>query len=240
MRAQNSTPLPAVLAKVQADLADMAQSSEAEVASTANTFKSLAAQADTILKRAAAIVACVENENMSGVLSTVQSLCLTVSGLMEQKLDAARSVLLTLKQEEALLNQLAQVTHRQSAISSHLEALSVLTNVEVAQLGSVGADFLILAKELSVFSKSISQQTRELSGNAENRTQSVGESGQKLAATVPRLRGELNEMEIGIGENLTVIGAGLQELARIPRTVPGLRTGDVGANRRRRRSHSGP
>lgn len=213
---QHSTKWSAVLAQVEADLAGLTQSGETEVASASNTFKNLAAQADAILKRAASIVACVENESMNLVLPAVQSLCLTVSGLMEQKLGAANSVLLTLKEEEALLNQLAQVTLRQGAISAHLEALSVLTNVEVAQLGSVGSDFLILAKELAAFSKSISQQTLELSGNAERRVQSVEESGQQLAASVPRMRGELNQMEAGIGENLSVIGAGLQELARIP------------------------
>jgi hypothetical protein len=220
MRAEHNTLLstnwPGVLAQVRADLLGMARSGETEIASASNTFRSLAAQADAILKRTASIVACVENESMSLVLPTVQSLCLTVSGFMEQKLDAANAVLQTLKEEENLLNQLAEVTQRQGAISAHLGALSVLTNVEVAQLGSMGSDFLILAKELAAFSKSISQQTLELSSNAEHRTHSVEESRQQLAATVPRMRGELNQMEIGIGENLSVIGAGLQEMARVP------------------------
>jgi len=216
MRAQHNTQWPAVLAQVRAELAEMTRSGETEVASASNTFKSLASQSDAILKRAASIVACVENESMSLVLPAVQSLCLTVSGFMEQKLDAANAVLGTLRQEESLLNQLSEVTQRQGAISGHLEALSVLTNVEVAQLGSVGSDFLILARELSAFSKSISQQTMELSNSAEGRTQSVEESRQQLAATVPRMRAELNQMETGIGENLSVIGGGLQQLARIP------------------------
>ncbi len=216
MSFENNSQFIAVLTQVQGELTSLAHSSETEIASTANTFKSLAGQADAILKRAATIVACVEKESVGAVLPAVQALCLTVSSFLENQFDAAASILVSLQEEKNLLNQLTRVTHRQGAISSHLEALSVLTNVEVAQLGSAGTDFLILAKELSVFSKSIARQTLELAANAESRNHSVEESRQRLAATVPQLRGELNRMEAGINENMNVIGVGLSELARVP------------------------
>ena len=130
-----------MLAGAGADLERLARSSETEIEAVAHAFKSLASQADTILQQAAAIVGCVEKESMGSVLASVQSLCLTVKDFLGRRLEAATTILATLREEEKLLRQLIRVTQSQEAIARHLRALSVLTNVEVAHLGSTGSNF---------------------------------------------------------------------------------------------------
>jgi hypothetical protein len=204
------------LAETQAVLARLGSEGEVAMEVAARTFKGLAGQADAILKGAGAIAACVDPQNLGDVLDAIQSLCLTVSVLLERRLAAAASILNSLKEEDRLLKQLTQITHRQEAIASHLGTLSVLTDVEVARLGSAGGDFVVLARELSSFSKAISQQTLELSHRTVSRHKAIEESGRELAATVPRLRADLNRMESGIGEQLQHIGSLLQQLSKIP------------------------
>jgi hypothetical protein len=216
MTAQKKAEYLAALADVQAGLDGTARSSETQVELAANSFKRLAGQAETILNLTAAIVGCVETERMGSVLPAVQSLCESVNVSMDRKMDAANSILVALNEEEDLLKKLTQVTQRQVAISAHLEALSVLTNVEVARLGSVGGDFRFLAQELSSFSKAIVQDNLELEGHTEKHTLIIKESREELAASLPQLRGELDRMEAEIGKTLQAIGADLVHLSSIP------------------------
>ena len=204
------------LAGTQAVLAQVASEGEVAMEHTARAFRGLAEQSDAILKGAGAIVACVDPQSQDDVLDAVQSLCLTITVLLEQRLDAAASILGALQEEDRLLKKLTQITWRQEAIASHLAALSVLTDVEVAQLGSAGGDFVVLARELSSFSKAISQQTLELSSRTVSRHKAIEESGRELAATVPLLRADLNRMESGIGEQLQRISFLLEQMATIP------------------------
>ena len=205
-----------VLAGTQAVLEQVASEGEEAVEVAARTFRSLAEQSETVLKGAGAIVACVDPQGAADVLTAVQSLCLTVTSLLERRLDAASSILTSLEEEGRLLKKLTQITYRQETIASYLSALSVLTDVEVARLGAAGGDFMVLARELSSFSKAISQQTLELSSKTVSRHRAIEESGRELAATIPELRADLNRMESGIQEQLQVISSLLEQLAKIP------------------------
>jgi len=206
----------AVLAGAEADLKRLLRSSETEIEAVSQVFKSLANQADTILKQAAAIVGCIEKESMGRVLASVQSLCLTVKDFLGRRLQAATTILETLREEEKLLRQLIHVTRGQEAIARRLRALSVVTNVEVAHLGSTGDNFQLLAQELSSFSKSLTEQTIELARDTESRQQTIVETRNELAASLPRLHGEMKRMEDDIGETLRVIEAGLSQQAEVP------------------------
>ncbi len=206
----------ALLAGAGADLERLARSSEAEIESVSQAFKSLASQADAILQPAAAIVGSIEKESMASVLASVQSLCLTVKDFLGRRLEAATAILGTLREEEESLLHLISVTQSQEAIARHLRALSLLTNVEVAHLGSAGDNFQLLAQELSSFSKSLMQQTLELSHDTESRQQTIAETRSELAANLPRLRGEMTRMEDDIGKTLQAIAAGLSQQAEVP------------------------
>lgn len=205
-----------VLASAQADLNGLAQQSETEIGLVARVFKNLAGQADTILKKAAAIVDCVEQEGTGAVLAQVQSLCVAVRVFLEQRLEAATTILKALESEEKLLRKLTQVMQRQEAVASQLKALSVLTNVVVAQLGSVGHDFHLLARELAAFSQSVSVQTRDLANHTRNSQGTIAESRRELAVDLPRLRGEMVRMQDDIGKTLQAIDSGLGQLAIVP------------------------
>jgi hypothetical protein len=216
LKADRKAEFLALLAGAGAELERLARSSESEIESVSHAFKGLAAQADTILQQAAAIVGCIEKESMGSVLASVQSLCLTVKDFLGQRLEAATTILGTLQEEEKSLLQLIRVTQGQEAIARHLRALSVLTNVEVARLGSSGGNFQLLAEELSSFSKSLTQQTMELACDTKSRQQTIAETRNELASSLPQLRSEMTRMEDGIGKALRVIHAGLSQQADVP------------------------
>ena len=179
-------------------------------------FKGLATQAEILLKQAATIVSCVEKESMSSVLSSVQSLCLTLREFLGRRLKAATAILETLQQQEQLLLQLILITQNQEGIASHLRALSVLTNVEVARLGSTGGNFQLLAQELSKFSKSLASQTLELARDTAGHQQTIASTRRELAANLPRLRSEMSHMEEDLAKTLRVIDADLSRQSSIP------------------------
>jgi hypothetical protein len=155
MCATRKENLLAGLVAARADLTELARASEVEVQAVLHAFKGLASQTDMILKQAAAIVGCVQEKSMGSVLSSVQALSLTIRDFLGQRLQAVSTIVETLQDEENLLLRLIVLTQSQEAISRHLRALSVLTNVEVAHLGSAGGNFQLLAQELSTFSKAL-------------------------------------------------------------------------------------
>jgi hypothetical protein len=204
------------LTNANADLASLAQSSEREIATVMQAFNNLAGQTEKILKQAAAIVNSVSDESVTSVSVHVRSLSVTVQQFLKERLEAATTILQTLQQEERLLRQLTWVTHCQEAVAGHLRALSVLTNVEVAQLGCVGSGFQFLARELYAFAKSVTEQTLELARHAESRKRALEETRRDLAASLPELRMELDRMESDLGERLQIIEDGLGKLGSIP------------------------
>lgn len=205
-----------VLAGAQADLNRLNRSSATEIDSVGRAFKGLAGQAEILLQQAAAIVGCVQQSTMTTVLSSVQSFCQSVRHSLEERLDAATAILGTLQDEENLLRHLMVVTQSQEAIARHLRALSVLTNVEVARLGSTGGNFQLLAQELSTFSKSLARQTLELARDTENRKQTIADTRKELGASLLRLRGEMTRMADDIAKTLRVIEDSLQQQASLP------------------------
>jgi hypothetical protein len=206
----------AVLTAAGASLDRLARSSETEIEAVARSFKSLAGQADTILKQAGAIVGRIENEGMGSVLGSVQSLCLTVKDFLGRRLEAATTILGTLREEEKLVRQLIPITRSQEAIARHLSALSVLTNVEVAHLGGRGGNFHRLAQELASFSRLLTQQTLEMARDTERRQQTIALTRNELACSLPRLRGEMTGMEEDIENTLRVIEEELSQQAEVP------------------------
>lgn len=210
------TRMTARLVAAQAELTRLASSSETEVSAVTYAFRSLAGEAGQILRQSAGIVASVGNENMSTALSTVQALSDTVQTFLGQRVDAATSILETLQAAEILLSRLAWATQCQEGIAGHLKALSVLTNVEVAQMGEAGSGFQFLARELYTFARSVSEQTQELARQSQGRRQALEETRRELAASLPGLHAELLRSESDLSETLRVIGEGLSQLASIP------------------------
>ena len=189
MNAEEQTECLMLLANAAAQLDGLGRQSEAEIGRMTRVFKNMASQAATILQKVGALVGCVEQDT-GAVLAQVQSLCVAVRAFLERRLEAATSILRALESEENQLRTLTKVMQRQEAVASQLKALSVLTNVEVAQLGSVGGDFHLLACELAAFSESVSAQTRDLAGHTRSSQRTIAESRRELAKDLPRLRGK--------------------------------------------------
>jgi chromosome segregation ATPase len=182
----------------------------------ARAFEGLAGHTDTIVSLAAAIVGCVENENVSSVLPQVQTLGAAARVFIGDRLQATTGILETVTTEVKLLRQLSRVAGDQEAIAFEIKALSVLTNIEVARLGTVGAGFHYLAQELANFSKSVIEDTKELARHTDGRRAAIEETRRVLSAELPRLREELARIEVELGNALAVVDASLTQLSSTP------------------------
>ena len=216
MRNEEKAEFVATLAGTRAGLHALAGSSESAIEIVSRAFKELAGQADAILKAAASIVACVENENLGTVLAKVRGLCSSVKAFLEHRLEAASAIIEMLKEEEKLLRRLNRVRVRQEGVAAHLKGLSVLTNVEVARLHGLGGDFELLARELSQFSKTVFEQTRELAGHTQDCERTLVETRRELSASLPQLRREMTHLVEDIGQALQTIETDLAQLESIP------------------------
>ena len=200
----------------QEELKLFEESANRSVESVTESFKSLAAQSDLILKRAATIVGYVESESMRNAPASVESLCEMVKDLLAKKLTAAESMLGALAHEEILLGQLNRVTARQETIASRLKTLSVLTNVEAAHLSDAGGAFHLLAQELSAFSRSVTTQTLELASHTDAHKGTIRKIRLELTNDLPKLQSEVGRIEQDIAVVLRTIDSSLQSLSSLP------------------------
>jgi hypothetical protein len=204
------------LEKAKSELEAVSRASESQIGSVARVFEGLAGQADTILKLVAAMVGCIDNESVSSALPKVQTLGAAARRFIGDRLQATAGILETVTREVKLLRRLSQVTRGQAAIALETKALSVLTNIEVARLGAVGAGFQYLARELADFSKSVTAETQKLAGHADSRKAAIEETRRVLAAELPCLREELARIEVDLGNALAVVDSSLVQLSRTP------------------------
>ena len=216
MSVETRTNAVRTLKKANDELQSLARTTESEIESVVRMFESLAANADTILKLAGAIVGCVENESVGSILPKVQTLGATARRFIEERLQATTGIVETVTTEVRLLRQVSLVTGSQTAIAFETKALSVLTNIEVARLGTVGADFQYLAGELADFSKSLTEDTRELVSHTDRRRAAVEETNHALAAELPRLREALARIEVDLGNAVAQVDSSLVQLSRTP------------------------
>ena len=204
------------LEKAKGELQAMARAIESKIGLVARAFEGLAGHTDTIVSLAAAIVGCVENESVSSVLPQVQTLGAAARVFIGDRLQATTGILETVTTEVNLLRQLSRVAGDQEAIAFEIKALSVLTNIEVARLGTVGAGFHYLAQELANFSKSVIEDTKELARHTDGRRAAIEETRRVLSAELPRLREELARIEVELGNALAVVDASLTQLSSTP------------------------
>src|SRR5208282_318848 len=123
------------LENVTGKLQALACTTEIQVRSVAKVFEDMAGHTSTILKTAAALVGCVEKENIAAVMPKVQILGAAARRFIGDRLQASAGILKTVDTEVNLLQQLSVVSRNQEAIAVQIKALSVLTNIEVAHLG---------------------------------------------------------------------------------------------------------
>lgn len=206
----------ATLETARHELCAMARVVDHEIGTVAKAFAGLAGHSDTIVSLAAAIVARVENDDVISLLPKVQTLGGAARNFIGDRLHATAGILETVTAEVRLLHQLSLVTHSQEEIAVEIKALSVLTNIEVAHLGPVGAGFQYLAHELADFSRSVSADTRELASRTNDRRSAIEKTKRVLLAEIPRMREKLARIEIDLGHALAVVDSSLIQLSRTP------------------------
>ncbi len=204
------------LKKATGELQALAITTETEIGAVARTFEGLAGYADTIMLLAAAIVECVENESVRSVLPKVQALGAAARQFMEERLQATAGILETVTKEVNVLGELSRVTQGQAAIAIETKALSVLTNIEVAHLGDVGAGFQYLARELAGFSKSVTDDIQELARHTEVRRAAIEDTRRVLSDELPCLRESVARIEVDLANALATVESSLTQLSGAP------------------------
>jgi len=216
MSVETRTEAVRTLERAKDELQVLSRATESEIESVARAFEGLAGNADTILNLAGAIVGCVENEGVSSVLPKVQTLGAAARRFIGERLRATTGIVETVKTEVKLLFEFSLVAGNQTAIAFETKELSVLTNMEVARLGTVGAGFQYLSSQLADFSKSLAEDTRELGRHTDGHRATIEETKVVLGAELPPLREKLARTEVGLGNALAHVDSSLTQLSRIP------------------------
>jgi hypothetical protein len=204
------------LERARTELQLIASATESLVRTASSTFQELAGHTDAMLSLAATIVGCVENESIRSILPKTQALGAAARQVIGERLQATSGILETVAIETHVLHQLAQVTSQQAQIAMKTKALSVLTNVEVAHLGSVAAGFQYLAHELADFSKILMEDSMTLESRTEGRRIAIEETRRLLSSELPRLREKLGIIEKDLGKDLAALDSSLSSLSGSP------------------------
>lgn len=194
----------------------VARATESEIEAVAKTFAGLTGYTDTILQLTSAIVASVESEEMTAVLPTVSRLGAVAKRFIGERLKATSSILEMVTAEVKLLRKLSLITRGQAVIARKTKALSVLTNIEVAHLGAMGENFQHLARQLTDFSQSLTNDIHELTGHTDLRRAAIEETRVALSAELPRQRKTLAHIEVELTNALAVAEVSLTRLSRTP------------------------
>jgi hypothetical protein len=211
-----STEAAAELEKVGEELGAVLRDTELEIGALAGGFEGLARATRLVLEGTAAVVGCAEGTAVQSLPLRVEQLDRSTRDFLQERLTATAGILDTVTGEAALLGRLTRQTQAQRAIARETEMLRVLTNIEVARLGAVGASFEYLAHELSDFSQAVAKSTGELMGHTEERRKTVEETRRTLSREVPRMREEFGSMEEGLGDAVSAVASIVHDLAETP------------------------
>lgn|GEM_PF-2112050 len=204
------------LEKAAQELQSLLRDSGKEIDTAGKNFQDLASRTDAILKLAAGVIACVEDEGVSSILSKVQTLGDAARQFIQERLRGTAGILEIVTAEARSLGRLSQLTRSQHSIARETQMLSVLTNIEVASLGQAGAGFGYLARQLDDFSQSVAKDTKELTGQTDERKAETEETRRMLAIELPRMREEFARIEADLADALAAVDSGLTELAGTP------------------------
>ena len=207
---------PLILRRLENELGTILAESEREMQQLGADFEGLARETNAILAAAGTIAGCAESERIASVLPRVQKLGERARAFIGERLGATAGILETVVAEAAQLERLGELTRGQKAIVKETEMLRVLTNIEVARLGEVGAGFQYLAAELDDFSRTVAESTRELTRHTEERRTGIEETRRTLAVELPQMREDFARMEESLGNAQSLVDSTLAEMFQTP------------------------
>ena len=218
MKIVNREEIVGVLENARCELTSLNNTTENEIRLVSTAFERLTHHTDTILHLTAELVASAESESVTSVLSTVRGLAEAANRFIEQRLQAAKGVLETVAAEGRLLRQLSLATREQAVIARKTKALSVLTNIEVARLGSSGRGFEHLARQLADFSQSLSDDVQRLAHDTDTHRLAIEASSHSLSAELPRQRQTMARIAADLEKAVAAAESGLARLSSTPAT----------------------
>jgi hypothetical protein len=204
------------LKKLENELRTVVADSEKEIGTLVHGFEGLARETGLILDTAGDIVGFAESERMASVLPRVQSLGAAAKSFIQDRLAGTAGILETVTAEAALLEKLAHLTRGQRAIVRETEMLRVLTNIEVARLGEVGAGFQYLAQELDDFSRAVARSTNELTTQTDERRKAIEETRRTLKVELPQMRVDLARIDASLEADVDMVEGTLGQLRQTP------------------------
>ncbi|MGA8528862.1 MAG: hypothetical protein WB622_04050, partial [Acidobacteriaceae bacterium] len=195
--AAGSTQAHALRTTVDA-LGTVLEASECEIGQLASEFEGMAQATQAMVESAAAIVGCSKDERVQVVLTSVHELSAATRSFLHQRLESTAGIVETVTAEADLLTRLAQLTRAQKAIVRETAMLRVLTNIEVARLGEVGAGFEYLARELDDLATAVAESIGALTAHTEERRREIDATRRTLTAELPRMREEYGQLETAL------------------------------------------
>jgi methyl-accepting chemotaxis protein len=210
------------LEQAEGRIASLLREAESAIAAVAGGFEGLAKQIDGVLQQAGEIIVCVQDERVLSMLPRVQSLGGAARVFIHERLQATAGVLEMVVAEAGLLERLSQLTRGQRSIARETQTLSVLTNIEVARLGQLGAGFQYLAHQLDEFSQSVGADTKQLAAHTEERQSSLHETRRRFTAGLPRIQKEFARIEEDLEGALCKAAASQNQLGRVPEQFRGV------------------
>jgi hypothetical protein len=205
-----------MLLELEDELQALMRDAEKEMENLGRDFEGLARETGVVLETAAVIVGCAEGERLSSVLPQVENLGAAAKTFIRGRLGASSGILDTVIAEEKLLKHLSHLTRGQKAIVRETEMLRVLTNIEVARLGEVGAGFQYLAHELDDFSQSVARSTNELTCHTDERGKAIEETRRTLGVELPEMREQFTHIEESLANAVREVGTTLAQLVDTP------------------------
>ncbi len=198
------------------ELGIVLEESQGQISRLAGDFEGMAQATHTMVEGAAAIVRCADGEQIPQVLAAVQALNTATQTFLHRRLESTATVVETVTAEATLLERLARLTQAQKAIVRETAMLRVLTNIEVARLGDVGAGFGYLARELDDFATAVAESIAALAKHTEERRAEIEGTRSSLTAEMPRMREEYGQLEGALTRAHGEMDTTLAELKQTP------------------------
>lgn len=189
---------------------------EHEIGAVAVGFEELGRTTSSILDDAAIIIACVEDHRFLSILDTSKSVVDATGQFVRLRLQSVADVRAVLNTEARLLDQLSFHTRQQKSIARKIQALSVLTKIEVARLGGLGTGFDYLACELASFAESIATDTRILASQTDDSKTVIEMTKHMLDGEFRHIQRESARLEVELENALSKVKQGIAKLSAIP------------------------
>jgi methyl-accepting chemotaxis protein len=209
------------LRRAAQELGGLLDDSRQEIEALGRDFEALAQRTDAVLELAAKLVGSEGCGRALTVLPEVHELGTAARRFIHERLEGTSRILETVSGEAKLLGRLSQLTGGQRAIVRETEMLRVLTNIEVARLGEVGAGFKYLAHELDEFAQSVARSLGELTQHTQEREASIDETRSTLVRDLPRMRKAFAETETQLEGALAAADRTLRGLCETPQRFKG-------------------